>query len=112
MLKDILPIGSFGVIHGPTERQSDTAGRQRVADRPRVRDRPREPIALRNDERVALANGGERLRETGAFAVASCHSVTEIDAIVANPEPVQRIALRDAAEQAYCDGGGFSSYGS
>ena len=46
------------------------------------------PIELRNDERVALANGGERLLETGAFAVSSCHSVIEVDALVANAERV------------------------
>jgi hypothetical protein len=60
----------------------------RVADRPGIRDRPREPIELWNYERVAVANGGERLLETGAFAVASSHSVVEIDAIVANAELV------------------------
>ncbi len=82
------------VINGPTKRQADTAGRQRVSDRPRVKDRPREPIELRHDERVALANGGECLLETRAFAVASCHSVIEIDAIVAHAELMQRLALR------------------
>jgi hypothetical protein len=66
----------------------------RVADRPGIRDRPREPIELWNYERVAVANGGERLLETGAFAVASCHSVIEVDAIVANAELVQRMTLR------------------
>jgi hypothetical protein len=37
---------------------------------------------------------GERLLEAGSFSVASCHSVIEVDAIVANAELVKRMTLR------------------
>ncbi len=71
VLKNILPIGSFGSYTVP-------------------------PSELERDSRssfgttsvFAVPDGGERLLEAGAFAVASCHSVVEVDAIVADAELV------------------------
>jgi hypothetical protein len=51
-------------------------------------------VALGNHERVALADGGERLLKSWSSAVAAGHAVIEIHAVVAHAELAQRVTLR------------------
>ena len=82
-----------GVIDGAADREPHAASGQRVADCSRVGHRARQPVELRDNQRVALADRGQRPLETGSATVAAGHAVIEIDAVVADPNHAQRVAL-------------------
>jgi hypothetical protein len=66
---------------------------ERVSDRPGVRDRPREPVELGYDQRVALAQRGQRLGQPWTGPVAAGQPSIEIHALIGNAKLAQNPPL-------------------
>jgi hypothetical protein len=81
-------------VHGAAEVQLDRALGELVGDRARVGERAGEPVELCHDERVPGAACGERLVQSGAFAVGACQAVVDVDALRGDAERLQAVALR------------------
>ena len=64
-----------------------------LGDRPGVRHRAGEAVEFWDHERVAVADGGERLGEPGSVAVAAGEPAVEIDPVVLDAELGERLAL-------------------
>ncbi len=50
-----------------------------ISDVASIPQRARQPVQLRDDERVTAPHRGERLAQSGADAVSACHSVVDVD---------------------------------
>ncbi len=61
--------------------------------RARVGHRARRPVELGHHQRVASADGSQRLLQAGPAAVAAGHAVIEVDPVLADPELAERVAL-------------------
>jgi hypothetical protein len=92
-LKNMRPIGVVRVVSGGAELQTHVALLEPVGDCAGVGDRPGEPVELGHDERVALADSGQCLRESGPAPIAAGQPAVEVDALVRDAEAAQHLAL-------------------
>jgi len=77
-----------GWFDGPSLMQAfrNAARDKGVGDKAGIGNRPRQPVELGNDERVACADRGERLVETGPRTVRAGQAVVGVDPVGGNAE--------------------------
>jgi hypothetical protein len=66
-------------VHRGAERKLDLTGGELVGNRPRVGQRSREPVELRDHERVAGATRRQRLAQPRPVAVRPGQAVVDVD---------------------------------
>jgi hypothetical protein len=86
MLKNILDMGSVGVVDVPAEREADAAGDGGVADVAGVGDGAGEPVEFGDDQDVAGAYGRQRLVEARPGTVGAGEALVEVDPVRRNAE--------------------------
>jgi hypothetical protein len=106
MLKNILPMGSAGIVDRAAEGEPYAAGDQGAADVAGVGYRPGEPVEFRHDEGVAGTDGGQRLVEAGPAAVGAGQPLVQVDPVGGDPEPGEGMTLRRRAP-AFCESVSF-----
>ena len=64
-----------------TEGKRNATSGELIGNGPRVWNGAGEPVQLRNDQRIAMSNGGKRLIETGPGTVCAGQSVIEVNSV-------------------------------
>ena len=88
------PTGSVGSCTEPPRLSLTWRCGQLVDDVARVGQRAGEPVEFGDDQRVAVAAGGQRLAQAGTFAVGAGQAVVDVDPVGADAERGEGFALR------------------
>ena len=81
------------IVDGAAKAELDIAFGELVQDVASIRQRPCQPIQLGHHQCVAGSAGGQRQCQTGPVAVSAGQAVVDIDAIIADAERMQAVAL-------------------